>query len=165
MNIFKAMYLIARTVEFTSDEKDLKKAKFIIVAVPTPVNTDHTPNLKPVIGASEIIGRNLVPDSIIVYESTVYPGCTEDICIPILEQKSGLKCGVDYKAIFSPFKSKPITRIPFLAKASAIGIPTYPKPTSAIFSCPLIIFSYKDIFFPLLNQSAFCDASSRNIMI
>lgn len=95
------------TVEFTSDEKDLKKAKFIIVAVPTPVNTDHTPNLKPVIGASEIIGRNLVPDSIIVYESTVYPGCTEDICIPILEQKSGLKCGVDFKIGYSPERINP----------------------------------------------------------
>mgnify|MGYP002547140997 CR=1 FL=1 len=61
------------------------------------VNTDHTPDLTPVIGASEIIGRNLAPGSIVVYESTVYPGCTEDVCIPILERESGLKCGVDFK--------------------------------------------------------------------
>ena len=78
-------------IRFTADEKELQKAKFIIVAVPTPVNTDHTPDLTPVIGASEIVGRNLVPGAIVVYESTVYPGCTEDVCIPILEKESGLK--------------------------------------------------------------------------
>lgn len=95
------------SVEFTSNEKDLRRAKFIIMAVPTPVNTDHTPNLKPVIGASEIVGRNLVPGSIIVYESTVYPGCTEDVCIPILERESGLKCGVDFKVGYSPERINP----------------------------------------------------------
>lgn len=95
------------TVCFTSDEADLKKAKFHIVAVPTPVNTDHTPDLTPVIGASEILGRNLTKGSIIVYESTVYPGCTEDICIPILERESGLKCGVDFKIGYSPERINP----------------------------------------------------------
>ena len=95
------------TVQFTSDEADLKKAKFHIVAVPTPVNTDHTPDLTPVIGASEIVGRNLVPGSIVVYESTVYPGCTEDVCIPILERESGLKCGVDFKIGYSPERINP----------------------------------------------------------
>ena len=95
------------TVEFTSDEKDLRRAKFHIVAVPTPVNTDHTPDLTPVIGASEIVGRNLTKGSIVVYESTVYPGCTEDICIPILEKESGLKCGVDFKIGYSPERINP----------------------------------------------------------
>lgn len=95
------------TVQFTADEKELQKAKFIIVAVPTPVNTDHTPDLTPVIGASEIVGRNLTPGSIIVYESTVYPGCTEDVCIPILEEQSGLKCGVDFKVGYSPERINP----------------------------------------------------------
>ncbi len=94
-------------INFTSDEKDLRKAKFHIVAVPTPVNTDHTPDLTPVIGASEIVGRNLVPGSIIVYESTVYPGCTEDVCIPILERESGLECGVDFKIGYSPERINP----------------------------------------------------------
>lgn len=97
----------ATTVQFTADETELKKAKFIIVAVPTPVNTDHTPDLTPVIGASEIVGRNLVPGSIVVYESTVYPGCTEDVCIPILEKQSGLKCGVDFKVGYSPERINP----------------------------------------------------------
>lgn len=92
---------------FTFDEKDLQKAKFHIVAVPTPVNTDHTPDLAPVIGASEIIGRNLVRGSIVVYESTVYPGCTEDVCIPILEKESGMKCGVDFKVGYSPERINP----------------------------------------------------------
>lgn len=95
------------TVEFTSDESRLKEAKFHIVAVPTPVNTDHTPDLSPVIEASKIVGRNLVPESIVVYESTVYPGCTEDVCIPILEKESGLKCGVDFKVGYSPERINP----------------------------------------------------------
>lgn len=95
------------TVEFTADESKLQEAKFLIVAVPTPVNTDHTPDLTPVIGASEIVGRNLTKGSIVVYESTVYPGCTEDVCIPILERESGLKCGVDFKIGYSPERINP----------------------------------------------------------
>ena len=95
------------TVRFTSNEKDLQQAKFLIVAVPTPVNQDKTPDLTPVIGASELVGRNLTSGSIVVYESTVYPGVTEDICIPILEQESGLKCGVDFKVGYSPERINP----------------------------------------------------------
>ena len=95
------------TVKFTADETKLKEAKFHIVAVPTPVNTDHTPDLSPVIGASEILGRNLTKGSIVVYESTVYPGVTEDVCIPILERESGLKCGVDFKIGYSPERINP----------------------------------------------------------
>lgn len=95
------------TVEFTADEAKLREAKFHIVAVPTPVNLDHTPNLTPVIGASEIVGRNLTKGSIVVYESTVYPGVTEDVCIPILEKQSGLKCGADFKVGYSPERINP----------------------------------------------------------
>lgn len=95
------------TLDFTADETRLKEAKFIIVAVPTPVNTDHTPDLTPVIGASEIVGRNLSKGAIVVYESTVYPGCTEDVCIPILEKESGMKCGVDFKIGYSPERINP----------------------------------------------------------
>lgn len=97
----------ATTVEFTSDEKALQSAKFFIVAVPTPINQDKTPNLEPVESASEIIGRNLMKDSIVVYESTVYPGVTEDVCIPILEKESGLKCGIDFKVGYSPERINP----------------------------------------------------------
>ena len=95
------------TVKFTSDEEKIKEAKFHIVAVPTPVNLDHTPDLTPVVGASEILGRNLTKGSIVVYESTVYPGVTEDVCIPILEKESGLKCGVDFKVGYSPERINP----------------------------------------------------------
>lgn len=95
------------TVHFTANENDLKKAKFHIVAVPTPVNLDHTPDLSPVIGASEILGRNLTKGSIVVFESTVYPGVTEDVCMPILEKESGLKCGVDFKIGYSPERINP----------------------------------------------------------
>ena len=99
------------TVEFTADENKLKEAKFHIIAVPTPVNLDHTPDLTPVVGASTILGRNLTKGSIVVYESTVYPGVTEDVCIPILEKESGLKCGVDFKIGYSPERINPGDKI------------------------------------------------------
>ncbi|SBO16944.1 nucleotide sugar dehydrogenase [Carnobacterium divergens] len=95
------------TVYFTDNEEDIKKAKFHIVAVPTPINQNKTPDLTPIVGASEVIGRNLTKGSIVVYESTVYPGATEDVCIPILEKESGLKCGVDFKIGYSPERINP----------------------------------------------------------
>ena len=95
------------TVDFTSDETRLREAKFHIVAVPTPVNEDHTPDLSPVEGASVILGRNLTQGSVVVFESTVYPGVTEEVCVPILEKESGLKCGVDFKIGYSPERINP----------------------------------------------------------
>lgn len=99
------------TVEFTNDETKLRDAKFHIVAVPTPVNDDHTPDLFPVESASRIVGRNLTKGSIVVYESTVYPGVTEEICVPILEKESGMKCGVDFKVGYSPERINPGDKI------------------------------------------------------
>lgn len=99
--------IMKTTVEFTADETKLKEAKFHIVAVPTPINSDKTPDLSPVEGASRIIGRNLTKGSIVVYESTVYPGVTEDICVPILEKESRLKCGIDFKIGYSPERINP----------------------------------------------------------
>ena len=95
------------TVDFTSDEKRLSECKFLIVAVPTPIKEDKTPDLYPVENASRIVGRNLVPGSVVVYESTVYPGVTEDVCVPILEKESGLRCGVDFKVGYSPERINP----------------------------------------------------------
>lgn len=95
------------TVEFTSEETKLREAKFHIVAVPTPVNVDHTPDLTPLKSASKILGRNLTKGSVVVYESTVFPGATEEICVPILEQESGFKCGVDFKIGYSPERINP----------------------------------------------------------
>lgn len=94
-------------VDFTSDETRLREARFHIVAVPTPVRPDKVPDLSPVIGASKVLGRNLKKGSVVVYESTVYPGVTEDICVPILEKESGLKCGVDFKIGYSPERINP----------------------------------------------------------
>ena len=108
------------SVEFTCDETRLKTAQFIIVAVPTPVNSDHTPDLTPVIGASTIIGRNLSKGAIVVYESTVYPGVTEDVCVPILEKESGLKCGVDFKVGYSPERINPGDKVHRLANIHKI---------------------------------------------
>lgn len=99
------------TVDFTSDETRLGEARFIIVAVPTPVKEDNNPDLEPVENASRIIGRNIKPGTIVVYESTVYPGVTEDICIPIIEKESGLKCGEDWKIGYSPERINPGDRV------------------------------------------------------
>lgn len=99
--------IAACSVDFTTDETRLREAKFHIVAVPTPVNPDHTPDLEPIRGASRTLGRNLARGSIVVYESTVYPGVTEEVCVPILEEESGLKCGVDFKVGYSPERINP----------------------------------------------------------
>lgn len=95
------------TALMTSDETKLKEAKFHIIAVPTPINDDKTPDLRPIIGASRVLGRNLTKGSIVVYESTVYPGVTEEVCIPILEKESNMKCGVDFKVGYSPERINP----------------------------------------------------------
>ncbi|MDK2584498.1 nucleotide sugar dehydrogenase [Romboutsia sedimentorum] len=95
------------TALMTCDETKLKEAKFHIVAVPTPTNDDKTPDLTPMISASKVLGRNLAKGSIVVYESTVYPGVTEEICIPILEEESKMKCGVDFKIGYSPERINP----------------------------------------------------------
>lgn len=107
-------------VEFTSDETMLREAKFHIVAVPTPVNQDKTPDLSPVEGASRILGRNLTKGSIVVFESTVYPGVTEDVCVPILEKESGLKCGVDFKVGYSPERINPGDKVHTLSNIRKI---------------------------------------------
>lgn len=95
------------TVDFITDETKLKEAKFHIIAVPTPINSDKTPDLTPIKKVSKMIGRNLMTGSIVVYESTVYPGVTEDICVPILEKESGLRSGIDFKVGYSPERINP----------------------------------------------------------
>lgn len=107
------------TVDFTSDPSRLREAKFIIVAVPTPVREDNSPDLRPIEGASRTVGQNLAPGTIVVFESTVYPGVTEEICIPIIEKESGLKCGTDWKIGYSPERINPgdyIHRLPSIVK-------------------------------------------------
>ncbi len=99
--------IAACTVDFTADPSRLREAKFHIVAVPTPVKADHTPDLSPVEGASKLLGQNLTKGSVVVFESTVYPGVTEDVCVPILEKESGLKCGIDFKIGYSPERINP----------------------------------------------------------
>lgn len=99
--------LINSNIIFTSDENELKNGSFYVVAVPTPINEDKNPDFKFVKSATETVGRNICPDSIVVYESTVYPGVTEDLCVPILENISGLKCGVDFKVGYSPERINP----------------------------------------------------------
>ncbi|WP_139992835.1 nucleotide sugar dehydrogenase [Paenibacillus paridis] len=99
--------LKATTAYFTSDERKLGEASFYIVAVPTPVQGGNVPDLKYLQGASQTVGRNLAKGSIVVFESTVYPGVTEEICVPILEAESGLTCGVDFKIGYSPERINP----------------------------------------------------------
>lgn len=99
--------LVAAQVRYTSEPADLKDADFIIVAVPTPINEALQPDLTALRKSSELIGRNMSPGTIVVYESTVYPGATEEVCLPILEQASGMKCGVDFKLGYSPERINP----------------------------------------------------------
>ena len=103
--------IVNTSVYFTNDDTKLKEAKFHIVAVPTPVNKDHTPDLTPVKEASKILGRNLLIGSVVVFESTVYPGVTEEVCVPILERESGLICGKDFKIGYSPERINPGDKI------------------------------------------------------
>lgn len=107
-------------MQISNDESDLHKARFHIVAVPTPINRDKTPDLTPVIGASEILGRNLTKGSIVVYESTVYPGVTEDVCVPILEKMSGMKCGIDFKVGYSPERINPGDKVHTVTKITKV---------------------------------------------
>jgi UDP-N-acetyl-D-glucosamine/UDP-N-acetyl-D-galactosamine dehydrogenase len=93
--------------EYTTNPERLREADFIIVAVPTPVDGAKRPNLTPLVISSETVGRNLRPGSIVVYESTVYPGATEEICVPILERESGFKCGREFKIGYSPERINP----------------------------------------------------------
>lgn len=95
------------SLDFTNDPSELKKSKFHIVAVPTPINQDKTPNLDPVTSATRTLGKNLTKGSYVIYESTVYPGVTEDICIPILEEESGLTHGIDFQVGYSPERINP----------------------------------------------------------
>ncbi len=94
-------------IEFTADVEDLKKASFYIVAVPTPVDNHNVPDLKPVLSASETIGKVIKKGDYVVFESTVYPGCTEDDCLPVIERLSGLKAGTDFKIGYSPERINP----------------------------------------------------------
>ena len=107
-------------VEFTDEPSKLREAKFHIVAVPTPINQDKTPNLAPVESASQILGQNLTKGSIIVFESTVYPGVTEDVCVPILEKESSLKCGLDFKIGYSPERINPGDKVHTLSNICKI---------------------------------------------
>jgi UDP-N-acetyl-D-galactosamine dehydrogenase len=99
--------LKSTTLQATSDPSSLKDSNFFVVAVPTPIDGDHHPDLTPVLKASETVGQHLTPGSVVVYESTVYPGVTEDVCGPVLEKMSGLKRGKDFKLGYSPERINP----------------------------------------------------------
>lgn len=107
-------------IRFTSDPSCLKEAKFLVVAVPTPIREDRTPDLSPVESATRTVGRNLTQGAVVVYESTVYPGVTEDVCVPILEAESGLACGRDFKVGYSPERINPADKEHVLANITKI---------------------------------------------
>ncbi len=94
-------------IEYSNNPEIIKQANFIIVAVPTPIDENKKPDLELVESASEIVGQNLTKGAVVVYESTVYPGCTEEVCLPILEKESGLKFGADFKIGYSPERVNP----------------------------------------------------------
>lgn len=108
------------TVQFTADPSRLREAKMIVVAVPTPINSDNTPDLKPVESASSLVGSYMSRGAIVVFESTVWPGVTEDVCVPLLEKYSGLKCGRDFKVAYSPERINPGDKVHRLATITKI---------------------------------------------
>lgn len=108
------------TVQFTADPSRLREAKMIVVAVPTPINSDNTPDLKPVESASSLVGNYMSRGAIVVFESTVWPGVTEDVCVPLLEKYSGLKCGSDFKVAYSPERINPGDKVHRLATITKI---------------------------------------------
>ena len=120
------------TVDFSSDPNRIKEASFIIVAVPTPVNVDNTPDLRPIQGAAKTIGQNLSKGAIVVFESTVYPGVTEDVCVPIIEKESGLKCGTDWKIGYSPERINPGDRVHTLTSICKVVSGMDPESASEI---------------------------------
>src|SRR5262245_45207293 len=112
--------LKAAKVLYTHEPADLRKADFHIVAVPTPIDDAHNPDLKPLVGATTTVGKNLKRGDIVVYESTVYPGCTEEVCVPILERESGLKGGTDFAVGYSPERINPGDRLHTFTKITKV---------------------------------------------
>ena len=155
-------------VEFTSDETKLKEAKFYIVAVPTPVNDDHTPDLTPVEGASRILGRNLSKGSIVVFESTVYPGVTEDECIPVVEKVSGLKFNVDFFAGYSPERINPGDKVHTVEKILKITSGSNPEVADIIdnvYNSVLLNGTHKAPSIKVAEAAKVIENSERDIMI
>ncbi len=113
----KELFIRAEQLSYTTDAAEIKQADFVVVAVPTPVDEGHKPDLTPVIKATETVGRNLKKGAIVIFESTVYPGVTEEVCVPILERESGLKCGDDgFKIGYSPERVNPGDKVNTLEK-------------------------------------------------
>jgi len=108
--------LTSARISYTSSAQDLAETRLIIVAVPTPIDANHRPDLQPILGASAAVGRHMSPGSIVVYESTVYPGLTEDVCAPVLERESGLQCGRDFFLGYSPERINPGDKVHTLEK-------------------------------------------------
>ena len=121
-----------KNITFTSDAAELQKANFHIIGVPTDIDSNKIPNLKPLLGASESVGKYLKKGDIVVYESTVYPGCTEDDCVPVLEQHSGLQAGVDFHFGYSPERIVPGDKVRTLTKILKIVSGNIPETTQKI---------------------------------
>lgn len=155
------------TVEFTSDAERLREARFHIVAVPTPVNVDKTPNLAPVADASRMLGEHLTRGSIVVYESTVYPGVTEDICVPILEEASGLKCGEDFFVGYSPERINPGDRVHVLKNITKIVSGITPQVRAEIAGVYSLVVDnvYEASCIKVAEAAKVCENSQRDINI
>ncbi len=155
-------------VDFTCDESRLKEARFHIVAVPTPINSDKTPDLRPVIGATKVLGRNLIPGSVVVYESTVYPGVTEDVCVPILEAESGLKWGKDFFVGYSPERINPGDkehRLDTIIKIVSADTPETLDTVAAVYSLVAKAGVYKAESIKVAEAAKVIENSQRDINI
>ncbi len=155
-------------LNYTSDPREISDAQFHIVAVPTPINGDKTPDLMPVISASEIVGKQLKKGSIVVYESTVYPGVTEDICLPILEKKSNLKYGEEFSIGYSPERINPgdkIHRLETITKVVSASDETTLETVAAIYGSIIKAGIYKAPSIRVAEASKVIENSQRDINI
>lgn len=156
------------TLEFTSDPSFLREASVIIAAVPTPVNRDKTPDLSPVTSASRIIGENLSPGSIVIFESTVYPGVTEDICVPLLEKHSGLLCGRDFFIGYSPERINPGDKVNHLLNIQKIVAGMNEATTdamAAIYNLIIAAGTYKASCIKVAEAAKLAENAQRDINI
>ena len=131
-NELEAIAFDGKNITFTSNAADLHQANFHIIGVPTDIDHNKIPNLKPLLGASESVGKHLKKGDVVVYESTVYPGCTEDDCVPVLEQHSGLQAGVDFHFGYSPERIVPGDKVRTLTKILKIVSGNTPETTQKI---------------------------------
>lgn len=158
----------AKHLSFSADLKDLSNVSFFIVTVPTPVDEARKPDLRPLIGASKTVGKVLKKNDIVIYESTVYPGCTEEVCIPILEEVSGLKFNVDFFAGYSPERINPgdkLHRVTTIKKVTSGSTPEVAEKVDQLYKKIITAGTHKASSIKVAEAAKVIENAQRDINI